>query len=161
MGGMSEYSRPCILPQQHEQECSPTPPSTCEEDEMQLLRLAAWCVLTLLSCAPVAVASDKAAAADWPNPGNDKGGTRYSTLDQINRQNVTRLEVAWTYRVDDADPAKKTTIECTPLVVDGVMYITTVTTKVVALDAATGKELWRFEPYGPPYGGPSKKWQKA
>jgi quinoprotein glucose dehydrogenase len=82
---------------------------------------------------------------DWPNPGNDKAGTRYSTADQINRDNVKQLAVAWTYNTGDAGTG--TTIECTPLVIDGVMYVTTVKTKVVALDAATGKELWKFDPY--------------
>lgn len=82
---------------------------------------------------------------DWPNPGNDKGGTRYAAIDQINRDNVKDLEVAWTYHTGDARTG--TTIECTPLVIDGVMYVTTVKTKVVALDAATGKELWQYDPY--------------
>src|SRR4051812_36037924 len=95
--------------------------------------------------------------ADWPNVGYDKGGMRYSPLDQINRENVAKLQVAWTYKVDDADPAKNTTIECTPVVVDGVMYVTTARTKVAALDAATGKELWKFDPYGEAYGGPANK----
>src|SRR5687767_10456317 len=86
-------------------------------------------------CGGAAMAQD----ANWPNVGNDKGGTRYSTLDQINRDNVTKLQVVWTYNT--ADAGEGTTIECTPLVVDGVMYITTVRTKVVALDAITGKEI--------------------
>jgi quinoprotein glucose dehydrogenase len=82
---------------------------------------------------------------DWPSVGNDPGGTRFSPLDQINRDNVGRLQVAWRYRTGDA--GNGTTIECTPLVMDGVMYVTTVRTKVVALDAATGKELWSHDPY--------------
>jgi quinoprotein glucose dehydrogenase len=86
-----------------------------------------------------------AQSPDWPNPGNDKAGTRYSTLDQINRDNVTRLQVAWTYHTKDA--AEGTTIECTPLVIDGVAYVTTVRTRIAALDAATGKEIWSFDPY--------------
>lgn len=82
---------------------------------------------------------------DWANVNNDKEGTRYSTLDQINRSNVANLKVAWTYRTGDSAPG--TTIECTPLVVDGVMYVTTVRTKVAALDAASGKEKWVYDPY--------------
>lgn len=89
-----------------------------------------------------AVAADN---VDWPNPGNDKAGTRYAAIDQINRDNVKDLQVAWTYNTGDMGTG--TTIECTPLVVDGVMYVTTVKTKVVALDAATGKELWQYDPY--------------
>ena len=99
------------------------------------------------------------ASADWPNAGNDKGGMRYSPLDQVNRENVARLRVAWTYQTGDSTPGR--TIECTPLVVGGVMYVTTVDTKAVALDAATGKEIWKFDPYGPPYKPAGSRWVKA
>jgi quinoprotein glucose dehydrogenase len=92
---------------------------------------------------------------DWPNPGNDKGGQRYAALDQINVNNVRDLQVAWTYNTGDKDAG--TTIECTPLVIEGVMYVTTVRTKVVALDAATGKELWAYDPYA----DPTRKFIKA
>jgi quinoprotein glucose dehydrogenase len=84
-------------------------------------------------------------AADWPNVGYDKAGTRYSPLTQVNKQNVKQLEVAWTYRTGDAGAA--TTIECTPVVADGRMFVTTVTSRVVALDPATGKPLWMYDPY--------------
>ena len=83
--------------------------------------------------------------SDWPNVGGDKGGTRYSTLKQINRDNVKDLAVAWVYRTGDA--GKGSTIECTPIVVDGVMYVTTVTTKVVALEADNGCARWTYDPY--------------
>lgn len=88
------------------------------------------------------------AQTDWPNTGNDKGATRYSTLRQINRGNVKNLKVAWTYNTGDAEPDKKTTIECTPIVVNGVMYVTTVKARIVALDAATGREIWKYDPFG-------------
>jgi quinoprotein glucose dehydrogenase len=84
-------------------------------------------------------------SADWPNVFFDKKGTRYSPLDQINRENVGRLKVAWVYHTGDSTPGR--TIECTPLVIDGIMYITTVNTHCVALDAATGRERWSFDPY--------------
>jgi quinoprotein glucose dehydrogenase len=80
---------------------------------------------------------------DWLNVGNDKGGMRYSTLKQIDRSNVQQLKVAWTYSSGDASPGS--TIECTPVVADGVMYVTTPALKVVALDAATGHEIWHYE----------------
>jgi quinoprotein glucose dehydrogenase len=80
--------------------------------------------------------------------GNDKAGQRYSALDQINRKNVGGLKVAWTYNTGDSNASANTTIECTPIVVDGMMYLTTANpkVKVVALDPATGKELWKFDP---------------
>ena len=86
---------------------------------------------------------------DWPAVGNDAGGMRYSPLAQIDAGNVSRLEVAWVYHTGDAGDGNETTIECTPIVVEGRMYLTTAKTKVVALDAANGRELWRFDPYGP------------
>jgi len=86
-------------------------------------------------------------SVDWPNVGNDKGGMRFSELRQINRNNVKNLKVAWVYHTKDANAQANTTIECTPVVVDGVLYLTTVKTKVVALDAATGHELWSFDPH--------------
>src|SRR5262249_17055514 len=57
------------------------------------------------------------------------------------------LQVAWTYHTGDADESNGTTIECTPIVVDGRMYVTTCRTKVVCLDAGTGREIWQFDPY--------------
>src|SRR5205085_1876346 len=87
-------------------------------------------LLVLLACAPSRAAT-AGADGDWPNVFNDKQGTRYSKLDQINRGNVMQLKVAWVYHTKDA--GSFTTIECTPIVVDGTMYVTTVTTKVAAL----------------------------
>ncbi len=86
-------------------------------------------------------AKDKA----WPNVGGDPGCSRYSTLDQINRNNVNTLEVAWTYHSGDA--GNGTTIECTPIVIGNVMYVTTPRSKVVALEADKGCEKWKFDPY--------------
>jgi quinoprotein glucose dehydrogenase len=83
---------------------------------------------------------------DWPGVGNDPGCMRYSKLDQINRENVTRLKPVWTYHTRELEGRTGKTIECTPIVIDGVMYVTTGYLRVVALDAATGKELWQFDP---------------
>jgi quinoprotein glucose dehydrogenase len=86
------------------------------------------------------------ATVDWPGVGNDAGCMRYSRLSQINRENVARLKPAWTYHTGELQGRRGKTIECTPIVVDGVMYITTGYLRVVALDAASGKELWQFDP---------------
>jgi quinoprotein glucose dehydrogenase len=83
---------------------------------------------------------------DWPRVGNDPGAMRYSVLKQINRANVKQLAVAWSYHTGDMDARAKTTLECTPIVVGGVMYVTTVRGSVVALDAETGSERWRYAP---------------
>src|SRR5262245_51135585 len=71
---------------------------------------------------------------------------RYSPLTQINRENVARLQVAWTY--DSHDAFKGSEMQSNPVVVGGVLYATTPTLKVVALNAATGRELWKFDPSG-------------
>src|SRR5437763_8294872 len=71
---------------------------------------------------------------------------RYVPLVQINRVNARRPEPAWTYHTGELAGRRGKTIECTPIVVDGVMYLTTGYLRVVALDAATGKELWQFDP---------------
>jgi quinoprotein glucose dehydrogenase len=71
---------------------------------------------------------------------------RYSGLDQVHVENVTRLKPAWTYHTGELAGRRGRTIECTPIVVDGVMYVTTGYLRVVALDAATGAEIWQFDP---------------
>lgn len=89
-----------------------------------------------------------AAGRDWPAYLGDKSASHYSTLSAITPANVTQLEVAWTWHAGDARP-DTSQIQCNPLVIDGVMYATTAQLKLVALDARTGRELWRFEPREP------------
>src|SRR4029453_11927775 len=72
--------------------------------------------------------------------------SRYSPLDQINASNVKRLKVAWSHHTEDASERPATTIECEPIVVDGVMYIQTAQLQTRALDAATGAPKWNFNP---------------
>jgi quinoprotein glucose dehydrogenase len=88
-----------------------------------------------------------ASAAEWKYYAADPGGTRFSPLKQIDRTNVRNLRVAWTYRSGDARERPRTTNECTPIVVNGVMYVMSPQLKLIALDPATGKERWRFDPY--------------
>ncbi len=91
----------------------------------------------------VVIFSTLATGEDWISVGNDRGCMRYSPLTQINRANVSQLEVAWTYYTGEGDK----TIECTPIVIDGVMYITTNHLRAVALEAASGREIWSFDPF--------------
>jgi quinoprotein glucose dehydrogenase len=83
--------------------------------------------------------------SDWPMHGG-VDNIRYSSLTQINRDNVTTLQVAWTY--DSHDAFKGSEMQSNPVVVGGVLYATTPTLKVIALDAATGREIWKFDPGG-------------
>ena len=85
--------------------------------------------------------------AEWRSYGGDPGGTRYSPLRQIHRKNVTRLRRAWTYHTGDLpeDPRQKPPFECTPLFVNGVLYLSTPSNRIVALDAETGRPRWSFD----------------
>ncbi|MCE7055097.1 PQQ-binding-like beta-propeller repeat protein [Algoriphagus sp. AGSA1] len=82
---------------------------------------------------------------DWSHYGGPSDGSRYSSLTQINKENVSRLEVAWRYNTGDASANSQ--IQCQPIVVDGLLYGSTPTLNVFALNAATGEEVWRFDPF--------------
>jgi quinoprotein glucose dehydrogenase len=84
------------------------------------------------------------AQRDWPVYAGNSAGTRYSALKQINRQNASKLQVAWTY--DTGDGFSNSEMQCNPIVVDGIMYATTPKLRLIALDAATGKLRWSFDP---------------
>ena len=87
---------------------------------------------------------------EWANYGNDPGGMRYSSLTQINRDNVSKLTVAWVYHTGDVSDGskypRKSEFESTPIFVDGTLYLTTAFNRVVALDPVTGSERWAFDP---------------
>jgi quinoprotein glucose dehydrogenase len=88
---------------------------------------------------------------DWPAYLGDKTSSHYSALDQITAKNVSRLQVAWTYHAGGGRPDGRSQIQCNPLIVDAVLYGTSPELVLFALDAGTGKELWRFNPL--PRGG--------
>lgn len=82
----------------------------------------------------------------WHRSQGDNAGTRYSALDQINCQTVTNLQTAWTYHSKDGNG----NIQCNPIIANGVMFAPTPGKCIVAIDAANGTELWRFQPEGRP-----------
>jgi quinoprotein glucose dehydrogenase len=103
----------------------------------------------LLVCMTLFSASDqrsvpKTGYREWKVYGGDPGSIRYSTLDQINRENVRRLQVAWTFDTGDAFPESE--MQCNPIVVNGILFASTPKLRVIALDAATGKLRWSFDP---------------
>lgn len=103
--------------------------------------------LVLLAASGAHTAEDfpkSASQADWSSYNGNTDETRYSLLNQINRDTVGRLGLAWSFDFDDSHAQ-----EATPLVVDGVMYVTSSWSKLYALDAATGKLLWKFDPKVP------------
>jgi quinoprotein glucose dehydrogenase len=82
---------------------------------------------------------------EWPAYGGGPESMRYSPLKQITRENVSHLKVAWTF--DASDGVMGSELEVNPIVVNGVLYATTVSLHTVALNAATGELVWRFDPY--------------
>ena len=82
----------------------------------------------------------------WERSHGDNGGMRYSALRQINRGNITNVEAAWVYHSHDTGSA----LECNPIIVRDMMFTPTPGDAVVAVNAATGTELWRFKPEGRP-----------
>jgi quinoprotein glucose dehydrogenase len=91
-----------------------------------------------------------ASNGDWPYYGHDAGGMRYSPLTQINRDNVSKLKVAWTFHTGDISDGsgerKRSGLETTPIFVDGTLFLTTAFNRVIALDPETGKQRWAFDP---------------
>ena len=112
----------------------------------QITRTACLVVLSAGIAPKVAVAQE----IGWDANGRDVQGTRYLPAREITRENVSRLEPAWTYRTGEADESfateKETSFEVTPLVVDGTMYVGTPLGRVIALDPATGRERWVYDP---------------
>lgn len=88
--------------------------------------------------------------SQWGAYGGDPGGNRHAPLAQINRQNVAQLKIAWTYRTGElgADFARadKLAFEATPILVRDTLYVATPTNIVIALDPATGRQRWRYDP---------------
>jgi len=84
---------------------------------------------------------------DWPGYGRDPGGTRFSPLSRITRDNVSKLAIAWRYHTGEPvlQLARQPSLQVTPIVVEDVMYISTPLGKVMALEPATGREIWRYD----------------
>src|SRR5258706_425107 len=110
------------------------------------MRVLALCALIL----PLAAGPLVPPPSDWPSSGGDPGGSRHSPLTQIDRANVAGLEVAWTFHTGEAGitprRGRPPALETTPLVVEGTMYLSTPLGRAIALDPATGRERWRYDP---------------
>lgn len=110
------------------------------------------------SSAPHGLQPAAGAAAEWRSYGGDPGGSRYSPLAEIDRGNVARLTRAWTYHTGELElvrarsggrvvPGGAPGFQTTPLAVDGVLYLSTPSNRVIALDAESGRELWVHDPF--------------
>ncbi len=87
-------------------------------------------------------------AKDWPAYGGGPTSIHYSTLAQINRDNVKNLQVAWTFDTGDTTPGVPTELEATPIKIGSTLYLISPKVRLFALDAATGKQKWVFDPSG-------------
>ena len=104
----------------------------------------AWLAVSLLVPLPAQVTYERIlkgadAAGNWPTYSGNYAGHRFSPLEQINPSNVARLKPAWTYQSNSLQK-----FETTPIVADGVMYISEAPSNVTALDPKTGKALWKY-----------------
>jgi len=91
-------------------------------------------------------------ARDWPAYGGDPGGMKYSSLDQINKSNVDKLQVAWKWLPNEKPNPEKgikvAEFEAVPIKMnDDVLYLPTAYNRVVALDATTGRRIWNYDPH--------------
>ena len=100
-------------------------------------------VLSAVLACGTGLAADK----DWPVYLGDKARSHYSSLNQIHAGNVSKLQVAWAYHAGDARDDNQSQIQCNPLIIGGVLYGTTAQLKLVALEATSGHELWRYDPF--------------
>jgi quinoprotein glucose dehydrogenase len=100
-----------------------------------------WALVCLLSLA--AYGASNVTPRQWPVYGGDLAGTKYSELSQINRSNVGQLQPSWVFHAPEI-AGRLSTIECNPLVIRDVIYLTSPSLKVFALEAATGQKIWEF-----------------
>ena len=105
-------------------------------------------ILAALLCVSAATGTPSLApyseSVDWPVYRGDPKGNQYAAIAQIHAANVHTLQPAWEYHTRDAN--QRSTMHANPVVVNGVMYLTTPALRAVALNAATGREIWVFDP---------------
>ena len=115
-------------------------------------------LLLIIFCPIAAKAQQGSNGNDWISYGGDSGHSKYSALDQINAENVQRLQVAWTWESVDQEIRNSNAVirergsfrsyayEVTPLMVGGVIYTTTSLGQIAAIDPTSGETLWSFDP---------------
>jgi quinoprotein glucose dehydrogenase len=109
-----------------------------------------WLLWALVILSWTRVGAQSPPDVGWPNYGNDAGGTRYSAAQQIDRTNVARLQVAWTYRTGAMEPKteliRKAAFEATPILVENKLFLSTPYNRVIALNAQDGHKIWEYDP---------------
>lgn len=110
-----------------------------------MLQASLGMLLAVVVALPARAGQHGANLGEWRAWGGDLGSTRYAPLDQVNRQNVTRLKIAWTWRFDNFSAPPEYRSETTPIMAKGVLYFTAGFRRtVVAVDAGTGETLWMW-----------------
>ena len=102
--------------------------------------------LLLFICVIYSCQQDKKFSTWTQYKGSDEN-IHYSSLSGIDTTNVSSLKPAWEYHTGDADTANASQIQCNPIIVDGILYGTSPQMKLFAIDAATGLEKWKFNPF--------------
>ena len=116
-------------------------------------KLLTVCVLAISICrVDLLYSQSTKPESEWGAYGRDAGGSRYSDLDQVNDKNVTQLKPAWVFHTGElktyegTEAISKAAFEATPLMIGGTLYFSTPSCRVFALDAATGNQLWLYDP---------------
>ena len=125
-------------------------PFTGRNPAMIRFTVAMFLISTSLAPSENLWVQDREARIEWLFVGSDQAHTKYSTASEVTVANVDDLEIVWTWEPDEKPLQKYGTrpgpFQTTPVMVGGTLYISTMYTRVVALDAETGKELWTFDP---------------
>jgi quinoprotein glucose dehydrogenase len=107
--------------------------------------------VTFVLYSPLIPSAQSAPDSGWPTYANDPGGTRYSSALQIDRTNVTRLQLAWTYRTGamdvQAESKHKAAFEATLILVEEKLFLSTPYNHVIALSPQSGARLWEYDPH--------------
>jgi quinoprotein glucose dehydrogenase len=120
-----------------------------KKTSVRLVQLFAFWLVTLPVITGCSDYNDKGsgnAGKDWPVYLADNFSSHYSKLTEINRDNVVQLEMVWEFDTGDDVSENRSQIQCNPIIINGVMYGTSPSLKVFALNAKTGKQIWEFDP---------------
>lgn len=114
------------------------------------MRVGHWVLAAVALAVFPVTAALTASTVGWPFYGGDQGGSKYSTLDQINRDNVSRLKIAWEWQTGEKPLPEFGTrpglFEATPILVENTLFLSTAYNRVVALDPETGRQRWAYDP---------------
>lgn len=113
------------------------------EDKKNKMKEIRWCILIIIL---IGCKNSIENSTTWEIYGGNKTGNHYSSLNEIDTTNVSLLQPAWVFHTGDADTANSSQIQCNPIIIDSVIYLTSPTLKLFALHAGTGKKIWEFNP---------------